>query len=771
MSKSKLSVNSTVEESKFDWEYYNYLVGDAGLTSAEAAIIANGLSEFKEEVSKGNIFRDRKEGQEKWSEEQILQFYLGRALNYGKLDIIKYLISEMNVSLPQEQLFHFLFLQNPYEGKKNPQKMMEIYNYLIHEKIIIDINPVLESIFLREAKSNNYAAVTALLELGCIPNINITDSEGHTVLYYCILESRKNRFSLNPEKLIELGASLSNKDKEVLELGDLVDAVILSMETPNQERLEELRKVLATKMREIPGEQIDKCLLKAIEFNDIKTLQLLLPVCNPDLLKVMFGKVNSVESASLLIDYFVKNGFALYERASLAAFAHRLGLNEYSAGFMQSNEFLLHVLRGLTSQFDVSEDFKAIEQSLQKTVLLNLISNPAVVRKYLYQAYAKGEPVLLTVGWSQHGVGLAVVWDEKSNKTYVLFSNRGEGGLKSCLTDKSLIEDNQRLYGSVIYELDGKLDEEFFSHFEIGENKQGFFRYRKEKFEEDVEICLKDAKILLPFILASTQKYGTCGYVNTKQLIRGLSGIFSLIKGESLSENLIEEIGRNYKSFSAYDKNSACEELIKVYQSESMMFSKYILEQYQDFIVKLILSHCTSDKPDNIERMRLLFAVLPEDVKEKLAYIIPSHIATKLLEDKSSTLVSLSIFKTHDESTPQNKYVSDNPIKVGTVSVDNLLNQYKEMSTILNFLQSRGYTGDDILEVVLENNMVHIHTKPDRNFKYEVRDLFAKDLQVQVTNVEGRFEFILKDLGEVAFVLNKLNKQGPEDTNKVDFSK
>lgn len=757
MSKSKLSVTS--EESKFDDEYYFYLIKDSGLTSAEAAIIANGLSVFKEEVSTGNIFRDRKEDQELFTKEQILQFYLELALNCGKLDMVHYLIDELNVTLPQEKLLHFLFLQNPYEGKKNSQKMIEIYSYLLKNEIISDKNQILETIFLREAKSNNYAAVVALLELGCIQNINITDSDGHTVLYYCILERRRNTFSFNPEELRKSGASLSNKDEEALELGDLVDAVILSMEASNKERLEELRKVLTSKMRELPGEQIDKCLLKAIEFNDIKILQLLLPVCNANLLPLMFGQVNSVESASLLVDYFVENGFELYDRTSLASFAHRLGLNDYTAG-LQSNEFLLHVLQGYTGQVD-SEVFKAIEKSLQKTILLNRVSNPGIARKYLHQTYSTGEPILLTVGWIQHGVGLLAKWDEKSDKTYIVFSNRGKGGLKSCLTDKSLIKGNQSLYGSVIYELEGKLDEEFFSHFEIGENKEGFFRYEKEKFERDVETCLKDAKIITPFILASTQNYGTCGYVNTKQLIRGLLGIFSLIKGEPFSEQLIGEISHNYKNFSAYDKNSACLELIKAYQNERLMFSKYVLKEYQDFIVKLILSHCSSNKPDNIERMKLLFAVLPEDIKEKLAYIVPSHIV-----DKSSTLVSLSLFKTHEESS-QNKYISgNNGIKMSTESVDNLLNQYKEISTLLKFLESKGYTGKDILKIVLKNGMVYLHTKPDREFKYEVKDLFRNDL---VTNVNGRYELIFKDLNAVSAFINKLNKQEPEDTDKLDF--
>ncbi|HFD2300796.1 TPA: hypothetical protein ACF2PY_002377, partial [Legionella pneumophila] len=80
---------------------------------------------------------------------------------------------------------------------------------------------------------------------------------------------------------------------------------------------------------------------------------------------------------------------------------------------------------------------------------------------------------------------------------------------------------------------------------------------------------------------------------------------------------------------------------------------------------------------------------------------------------------------------------------------------------------SHGYTEKDIPKIVLENNSVRIHTKSDRDFKYKVKDLFPKD--IQIVNVQGRYEFILKDLTEVSYVLNKLKGQTPENNSDPDF--
>ncbi|HAT8998866.1 TPA: Dot/Icm T4SS effector Lem7, partial [Legionella pneumophila subsp. pneumophila] len=764
---SRSSIQSILEvDKRFDEKYYNYLVDDNYLIPAEAAVIANGLAIFKEEFESGNLFKQRKDNHDSFTHEQILQYYLELALTCGRLEIIKYLIDELHVSLSEEKLLHFLFLHSPYEGNKYFENIVEIYNYLEKKKEIGSNKQLLEEIFLKEAKKGHFNPVKAIIELKIIPNINITDPDGHTAFFYCILESKKKRFSFNPEELGAVDVILSVRDKEILELIELVDATILAMEDKNEEKLVKLRRVFTDSIDKIPEALIEDCLSRAIESNDVKMIQLLLPVCNPDLKFLMLGKVNSVEAGMLLIEHFISTGFVIPEARSLEGYAHRLGLNEYTAGAEQANRFLLHAVAGFVNRTDNSKDFKTVLRALQKTVLLNGIANVEVARKILYQTYLEGEPLLLTVGWTQHGVGLSILWDKESNKTYLVFSNRGQGGIASCLNDKGLIKKEEPKAGSVIYEIDGKLDEDFFSHFEIGENNLGLFRYGKKAFEKDIKTCLKDARVLPPFIFAAAQNYATCGYVNTKQSIRGLLCVFAMTRGDSLSEELIDKMSRQYKEFTTHDRNVACSELIEDFQRKIKFDSRYIQKEYQDFIVKLILSHCTSDKPEDIERTQRLFVVLPEEIQEKLAYLIPCHIVARKA-DKSSTLQNLSLFKHQEEPSSQNDCFLHRPIGVIPDSVDNLLNKYHEMNTLLKFLESQGYTEEDIPKIVLENNSVRIHTKSDRDFKYKVKDLFPKD--IQIVNVQGRYEFILKDLTEVSYVLNKLKGQTPANNSDPDF--
>ncbi|HAT3859541.1 TPA: hypothetical protein I8647_000294 [Legionella pneumophila] len=767
MADSRSSIQSILEiDKRFDENYYNYLVNDNYLIPAEAAVIANGLAIFKEKFESGSLFIQRKDNHDSFTHEQILQYYLELALTCGRLDIIKYLIDELHVSLSEEKIFHFLFLHSPYEGNKYSHNIVEIYNYLKNEKEIFSEKALIEEIFLAEAKKGHIQAVKAIIGLKLLPNINITDEAGHTAFFYCILESKKKRFSFNPEELGAVDVILSVRDKEILELIELVDATILAMEDKNEEKLVKLRKVFTDSIDKIPEALIEDCLSRAIELNDVKMIQILLPVCNPDLKFLMLGKVNSVEAGMLLIEHFISTGFVIPEARSLEGYAHRLGLNEYSAGAEQANRFLLHAVAGFVNRTDNGKDFNTILRALQKTVLLNGIAKVEVARKILYQTYLEGEPLLLTVGWTQHGVGLSILWDKESNKTYLVFSNRGQGGIASCLNAKGLIKKEEPKAGSVIYEIDGKLDEGFFTRFEIGENKLGLFRYGKKAFEKDIRTCLKDARVLPRFIFAAAQNYATCGYVNTKQSIRGLLCVFAMTSGDSLSEELIDRMSRQYKEFTAHDRNVACSELIEDFQRKIKFDSRHIQKEYQDFIVKLILSHCTSDKPEDIERTQRLFVVLPEEIQEKLAHLIPYHIVTQKA-DKSSTLQNLSLFRHHEESSTQNDSFLYSPVTVIADSVDNLLDKYHEMNTLLKFLESQGYTEKDIPKIVLENNSVRIHTKPDRDFKYEVKDLFPKD--IQVINVQGRYEFILKDLKEVNYVLNNLKSKTSDNQTDLDL--
>ena len=734
---------------------------DVLLTSAQAAILANGVSIFKNEVNSENLFIDLKENPI-GSDEQTLQGYLELALKCGQVDVVKYLINELKVALPQEKLLYSLFVKSPYETKKNSQTVIEIYKYLIEEGIDVTNPALTETIMLREVKNGNFMAVNALLELKLISSINCTDIDGHTALFYSMLMKER----VTTEQLLQSGASLNGKDKTVLESIALIHNIFLEMKAKNEDKLVKLRNQLnSTNLNELPAKELESCIFKAIELNDTKTLKLLLPACDPERLSSirysMFGRLNSIESATYIINYFATHGSPL-QKGSLAEYAHRLGLNEYESGFSQSHKYLLQVLQKYQNQPNISVDFKTIFESQQQTCLLNETSNPQVVREIINQSYLKGKPLIFAVGWAGHGVGLSVLWDEKLNKTYIVFSNRGEGGIDACLTDKSLLEKNVK-YGSVVYEVDGKLDKEFFSHFQIGENKQGMFKYSQERFKQDIAICLKGAKILQPFLLATPQKYGTCSYVNSKQLVRGLLNVFNIVRGEPYTKELTDATYKLYKDFTAFDKNSGCMDLIQYYQTERDVDSKQLLKESRDFIVKVILSHSVSSKPDDIERMKMLFAILPMDVQKKLTYILPAYITIGSSIAQTSTLRHFSMFKPTQEGTPLSNSFSFNPIKIGTKSVDDLLESVIQINSLLKFFESKERSGTDIMEIILEKDRsVRICTMQDRSTKYAIKDLFPENL---ITNVQGQFEIIINDLDKLTNILKPSAPGSSKDLN------
>lgn len=94
------------------------------------------------------------------------------------------------------KLLHFLFLHSPYEGNKYFENIVEIYNYLEKKKEIGSNKQLIEEIFLKEAKKGHFNAVKAIIELKIIPDMNVTDPDGHTAFFTVFWKARKRDFPL-----------------------------------------------------------------------------------------------------------------------------------------------------------------------------------------------------------------------------------------------------------------------------------------------------------------------------------------------------------------------------------------------------------------------------------------------------------------------------------------------------------------------------------------------------------------------------------------------
>lgn len=752
---SKLSTNqdsmqSMLEnESDFQKDNYDFLIKDAGLVPAEAAVVANGLDIFKSLHINGNLFQLKPNSQKTSSDSQLIEYYLLLSLRTGNLSFTLYLLEQTKTISDKSLVLEAIFSPSEYEQTKSKDKIVKLYKHISsHSKILsvgssISHKKQIEKIMLEQAKRGHFTAIEAMIELKLIDDWNVVDTEGHTVLYYLMTRTIPPECSLSPQLLIKLGAKLSKNDKLGIENNTLIGQFEQAIKMYDNNSLESIRILIQNKLKQFSKEQIGKLALSALAANDLELIKKLLPLSDDGQLMLMLVNASTVESATILVDYLMDIDYTSYqEKSSTNAFAQRLGSDDYPSTYQQGNEFLLESLTEYLNQHQEQQSFKLIKRAMHRTVLLNHIKDIDVVRSLYHNAYIQGELLALTIGWTEHGVGLALLWDDKSDKTYVVLSNRGDAGLPACIVDEHTAELYKDNYGVVIYELPGKLDKAFFSGFELGEKKGGVFRYSLNSFKDDLRRLLGNAK-LLTSVLCSNQNYGTCAYVNIKLTTAGILTVLELIKGKKMTESLRESIMKQYRSFSSQDKDNACSALISTYKLAEKVELGFRMNEYRKLIISLLLAHALDEKKENIKRMASLFQVLPKSDRKKLEKILPTPVVTNSLPDQSN-LRSLSVFS--NPKPKSNTPNHDKPFKITTDSVDNLMNRVQDIKILIDALNAQGFTNKEIIEIQLVKQSIVVITMPVQECKYKIRDYISFTLKIDVINRPGEFAFVISDL-------------------------
>jgi len=730
-----------------------------GIAPARAAIVYDYSAKIKE------LFRNS-ENLHRFLED----FSLEHLLNYCSSDTLIYLFN-LGINLSSVEIVKALFLGDPEYSElpvTTTEKIVDIVNYLkTQEKFNIN-QEVIYQIYIQSCQKNKENALAALLALDLIKNINEEDTEGHTAFYYALLHKNQTSIDLLKEK----GAVLNTKDIMELEKATFSEQFTTAIQQTDHGKIQAcLHQVMHNKQL-LSQKHYRLWLELAIQYNNTHLLNEFtqfnqdVAIANVD---DLFTKVTTMEMAHALFDYtaglstaavtsanafFLTAGLKLNLGGKVSVATHRQ--EKIEGGGAAGNLILLRELirNYLSHAIDTqiaTENVEAIDYTLKiNKIVSSCFSNNAhtqqLVHSLFLERYLSGKPLLMTIGWTEHGIGLSIRLDKKTNKTYLSISNRGEDGLQAIATEraKTALLPDQPSCGTIIYELNELLDINFFKHFEIGLGKAGLFCYPQDNFMQDVAATL-DKACVCEIIPANPQSVGNCAYVNPMRAIQALTYSSHLINSgdkEVAKKFAIDE----YMRLNEFDKNDFCKELSNRYQIAEKEKSND-LKPLTHLILKFILSHHhIKNNVSNFRRAHELFSILNEEVKEKIRGLIPERILSPTIATPSS----LALFdnKTNDMTS------SINQILIDSDNLDELLRHAHTLTKLIDLLSEKGMTGNDILKITIQQNTFILYTKADRQFKLKVKDgFFEKELQVKTKNVRGQYEFILPNIEQLDAIL------------------
>ena len=276
-----------------------------------------------------------------------------------------------------------------------------------------------------------------------------------------------------------------------------------------------------------------------------------------------------------------------------------------------------------------NEYFTEINDAIKFTCALKKVGIKYAINSSTVQFinYLRGRLAVTNVGWLGHRLGMALIFDKKSGKTYIALTNRGDEGLAACAANQEaeqlLLETGDgEVYGTIIYELDGTMSSNFFNDF------GGISQISHQDFKKILKSYLAAAKplIILP---AGPQDYGNCSYANPRRSIEGALFILSLVAGMPLDSKTMEIAFYRYKQFSLQDKYFACVNIINFINNYKIQpgADPIAIQAIYQLMAKIVISH--RDKKEygsELIYIRHVFMALPEETKDKLKKILPDEV-------------------------------------------------------------------------------------------------------------------------------------------------
>lgn len=356
------------------------------------------------------------------------------------------------------------------------------------------------------------------------------------------------------------------------------------------------------------------------------------------------------------------------------------------------------------------------------------------------QSYHQGRLLILNnAGWLGHGLGMGLIFDLPNDKTYIAISNRGEEGLSVCIANdeaEKLLKDTSdvlSMTGTIIYEAEGFLDDQFLNDFGVANRLSGSSHHDKGDFKQSVRKHLSKAKplIILP---AGPQQYENCTYANPKRTTEAILLIFMLMKGMPLNHDITERAYHEYKQFSAYDKAQCCDMIINFYNNyrEQPGARNKAIDAIEQLMIKIILTHHGA-KEDNIELVsaQKIYRVLPNVIKAKLVKVIPEEIANPQ-----------ALARAHHELFSKNRKNSRKIRLAG--SNENIFNNMDVLAEILKILQK--YSRKEIARIAIEDNYIYIHLNDSSYAREVLAQLSAAGNKDNLANIQD--EIITVNLGK-----------------------
>jgi hypothetical protein len=636
----------------------------------------------------------------------------------------------------------FINKSRPYQAfKENTERLIQFFHHVKNGVAKLnsgwDDKNLGNEILIRVARETDVlylaSVMKAVLALDWINDINATDEKGITALGHLMMRSADQALIAELQKR---GATLSQADEEALKRIAFEKKLSDAITNNEVEKIHQCLAEFKSDFTLLHRQQFETCLQQAARGGNLIIAKSLVDFA------VEFNVFGITGNIYPMVDDLLKR------------FAHRIGVGGsirvyhslHSVDFDLAGEYyknsvatLLHTLNHSSIQSDLLNQIK--ESLLYWLVVMKL---PKETRgPLLFMRHEQGKTLLLPINWNDfstpkegdHVLGLGILYDEKTNKTYISISNRGFEGLAPCLiyeSDKPLLDTETGHFGTVLYSLDGKLDVSFFSSL------CSDALLSPTLFNEILCFELRDAKtmVILP---AMSQGYPTCSYVNLKRCIEGLQLATAVCEGKPLDEKTFDEVYDQYKAFSIDDKQQAVRELVAYYQKLNPDNLHHHLEiiSFNEFILRVILLH-HSAKNNEAELIvaKELYAALPEDLKKQVATVVPS------VAKPTATSLQSQAFFSRTKSAPRN------------IQIYGDWRSILKYQSFLNFLEENGVTGNYIRKIIIAPDQIKIYMRNGTRTNEILRDeIFKKILNADIKNLPGEHAFVVTNPEKLSCML------------------
>lgn len=744
-------------------EIFQYMVEEANATPAEASVVT-GRMDLLNPLAPAQLLAFENQQQIK-RRPSLLQI----AFLYGRLEAIQLLLDK-GLKIPDQEAFYQCVLamfvgssDHTEVDQRTPESLTAIYHFLKQRFPQWCDEPLFNRIFLAGAKEmterKRAMGLHTLLQLNLLSDVNVMDETDKSVLYYLI----KNGYTELTDQLKQRGATLTAVDESTLQLNAAVPAFLEALTQDDQSAVQSHLQALIQHQTLLTQDEFRRCLELAIQQNQLATVSALLDLLPAKrFIKNIFAEykeviknIQSVALATLLVNYAIENDKNekiennLFE--ATREIGHRIGVSgELSPHEKLTRQFTMESSDDLNEGFQTLQEmtalhsrraanFSPLHDDFKWMSCVIALNNPSMIAALCLQRYQSGNMVLFKSGWFGHVVGFAVKYDRDTNKTYLSISNRGQGRLEVCMTEaaKQMFPAEASKTGTIIYELDGMLPDDFFAQMQ--KLKGADHLPSPAAFQEKINHYLKQAKpvAMLP---AQPQGHLTCNYVNLKRAIEGALFILALLKGKPPDPKTIADVYQQYKAFSIEDKGEAYDYLTRLYQDIAKVKSAADpdMSVLNRLVVAVLLSHHSLKQDEReLDLAKKLYVLLPRDLQQQVAVVLP--MVAEPIAGKYNPEIALFTREKRLHGA----------IKI-TGEMADVFASATQKDNLIHLLRQLNITADQIPRIHIEKQTIKIFTAPDKALKEQLREMIQSQLGADIANVEGRFEFIIKNPAQLS---------------------